>query len=86
MIRISKERICMNDQKLNLYVNIDTDKLRERLKIIMAQSPEPLYKLTKRIGLAHKTVIDFLEQRRNVYWGTIFKIRDFVEREEKKLG
>lgn len=63
----------------------DINDLRERLIKVLEASPEPLYKRCKAMGMTHKTVLDFLQQRRKVYWKTVFKIKDFVEREEKRI-
>jgi len=63
----------------------DINELRERLIKVLENSPEPLYKRCKEIGIHHRTVLDFLNQRRKVYWGTIFKIKEFVERAERKM-
>lgn len=63
----------------------DINDLRERLIKVLENSPEPLYKRCKTMGMTHKTVLDFLHQRRKVYWKTVFKIKDFVEREEKRI-
>lgn len=73
----------MFDQKSTRMPDIND--LRERLMIVLENSPEPLYKRCKDMGMTHKTVLDFLHQRRKVYWKTVFKIKDFVEREEKMI-